>query len=87
MTRSERQRIGAKLARWMEKYDQTIETNPDSAAALAAAVDWLRAECKLADDLFDDHGDRSDGLLADAAVKVAELARGLLKEILEETRK
>jgi hypothetical protein len=86
-TKRERKRVTDKLARWQDRYFKARdEGNPET--ALAAAVDWLRAEHKLARDLLDDDGEGwTDVFIYDAMLTVAHHAGELCDEILKEIRK
>lgn len=86
MTKSDRRRVLAALERWEKRY--RAETAGDGggtpATLFAAAVDWLRAEVKLAAEYLDpdDSGWAESGLM-DASVLVA----GVAKELADEIRK
>jgi len=86
VTKSDKQRVLEALARYEARFDQAMNQGKP-ADVFAAAVDWLRAECKLINRYLDDEDDGwGDNYLCEAAmiiggfaVKVAEEIRGDLK--------
>lgn len=95
MTRSDRQRLREALKRYEAKFNETDQAGKGSAEdMLMAAVDWLRAEVKLAARFLEDGdsetlGDVENWLwehVVSAAVLVASEARQLGNEIREEAK-
>jgi hypothetical protein len=87
MTKSERKKIFNKLERWQSAYIAARD-NGNCSQALAAAVDWLRAQVKLADAITDDADlGWADDYIAQSALAVAAQAAELCDELLQEIRK
>ena len=87
MTKSDRNRIEDALTRWEDRYRATRGSGT-CAEGFAAAVDWFRAEVKLAHTMLDpDREEWADHYVCDLTVIIAGAATELRDEIREEAKK
>jgi hypothetical protein len=81
VTRSDKKRILRALARHEARFREAQDAEPIG-AGLAAAVDWLRAECKLIDACLDDDATGWSGeYMVEAATLVGQVAARAAGEI------
>lgn len=86
MTKSDRKRAAEALARHEQRFREAFSAGP-ATAVLAAAVDWLRADCAAAARFLDDDGDGwAEQYITEAAILVHQVAARAAGEIRAELK-
>lgn len=88
MTKSDRTRVLEALDRWEARHQKAYDDpNATASQVLGAAVDWLRAMTKLAEEYLDPEDTGwPEGKIVDAAMLVRSVCRDFAGEIRDEAK-